>query len=334
MKKTIYKLLSITLVLALGVGFFSTLPVWADDSEENGGGLGTSISLSPVSRVLEISSSSTYDDTFEVKNNGTKDLEFEVYAAPYAYVYSEEEDVYKLGFGTENNYTQLARWVTFKDQGGSWVPKATYKIAPGTSFNVAYRVTTPENTPAGGQYSVIFAHSLSGETTASGIKTEASPGMVFYARSLEGEIIISPEISDMKIERKVNEQSKKENFYASAKIKNNGNIDFTAVGKLKVEPIIGSGSYETDSSKMSAMISIIPETELGVSDEWEDSPSFGIYKATWTVTAGEETQTIEKIIFVNPVPFIIFSIILLTIIIVLVIIGVRKRKERRARLAV
>ena len=334
MKKKLYKLLSLTLVLAFGVGFLSTVPVQAEDNEENSNGFGTSISLTPVSRVIEIASNSTYDDTIEVKNSGTKDLEFEIYAAPYAYSYSEEEDVYKLGFNTENQYTQMSRWITFKDQGGSWVKKATFTIAPGTAMNVAYRVTTPDNIPAGGQYSVIFAHSLSGETTTTGIKTEASPGMIFYARSIECEAIMSPQITSMTAGRKVNEQSNSENFYASAKVKNNGNIDFTAVGKLKVEPIIGSGSYETPSTGTNAMVSIIPETELGVSDEWADSPSFGIYKMTWTVTAGDKTETVEKIVFVNPVPFIIFSIILLTIIIVLVIIGVRKRKERRARLAV
>lgn len=337
MKKAICKFLSLTLVLVLGVGFFSVAPVWAEDNEENTENtneLSTSISLSPVSKVIEISSNSTYDDTIEVKNNGTKNLEFEIYAAPYAYVYSEEKDLYELGFNTENNFTQITRWITFKDQGGSWVKKATFTIEPGTAKNVAYRVTTPDNIPAGGQYSVIFAHSLSGETLASGIKTEASPGMIFYARSLEGETIVSPEISSMAIDFSTNEESNKRNIYASAKVKNTGNIDFTAIGTLKVDPIIGSGSYETPSTGTNARASIIPEAELAVSDEWPDSPSFGIYKATWTVTAGDKTETVEKIIFLNPVLLIIVSIILLTFIVLFVIIVVRKRKERRARLAV
>lgn len=334
MKKITYKLLSLALVLGFSVGFLSALPVWAEDGEENSEAVGTSISLSPVSKVLELSSKSTYDDSIQIKNDGKNDLDVEVYAAPYSYVYSEDEDVYKLGFNKENSFTQITRWITFKDSGGSWVNKATFTLKPGETTDVAYRVSTPDNIPAGGQYAVIFAHTLSGETTASGIKTEASPGMIVYGRSTEGETIVAAEISNMNVERKINEESKQENFFASAKVKNTGNVDFSAVGVLKVDAIIGTGSYETTGTDNNARISVIPESELVISDEWKDSPSFGIYKVTWTVTAGEETETVEKIVFVNPVPFIIFSIILLTIIIVVVIIEVRKRKERRSRLAV
>lgn len=335
MKKIIYKLLSLALVLGLGVGFLSVAPAWAEDEGgESEDVVGTSISLSPVSKVLELSSKSSYTDSLQVKNDGKDDLDVEVYAAPYSYVYSEDEDAYKLGFSNENNFTQITRWITFKDQGGSWVKKATYTIKPGASLDVSYKVTTPDNIPAGGQYAVIFAHTLSGETTTSGIKTEASPGMVVYGRSTEGEAIATSEISNMTVERRVNEESKKENFFASAKVKNTGNVDFSAVGVLKVDAIIGAGSYETPSTGNNARISVIPESELVVSDEWIDSPSFGIYKVNWTVTTGDSTETVEKIVFVNPVPFILFSIILLTIVIVFVIIKVRRRKERRSRLAV
>lgn len=335
MKKIIIRIMSLALLLGIGAGFWFVNPVTAEEGEPSEeANAGTSISLSPVSKVLDLSSNSKYDDTLEVKNDGKTDMEIEVYAAPYSYVYSEEDDAYKLGFSNENNFTQITRWITFKDNGGSWVKKANYTIKPGDTLKVDYQITTPDNIPAGGQYAVIFAHTLSGSTSASGIKTEASPGMIVYGRSTEGETVISAEISDAKVERKVNEESKHENFFASAKVKNTGNVDFSAVGNLKVDPIIGGGSYETASSGNNARISVIPDSELVVSDEWEDSPSFGIYRVIWTVTAGEETETIERIVFVNPLPLIIIVILLLTIITIWIIIKVRKRKERSSRLAV
>ena len=180
---------------------------------------------------------------------------------------------------------------------------------------------------------MIFAHTLTAVTSENGIRTEASPGMVIYGRSTEGEARVSASISDMSVKLGVEENgSKRDNFVASAKVKNDGNTDFSAVGKLKVESILGGGSYETPNDK--ARVSIIPETELAVRDEWEDSPSFGLYKVTWTVTAGDATETIETVVFVNPLPFIIIVVLVLTIIIVWVTIVVRKRKERRSRLAV
>ena len=98
------------------------------------------------------------------------------------------------------------------------------------------------------------------------------------------------------------------------------------------EGIFGGAYYETPDNK--ARTSVIPESELTLADEWENTPAFGLYKATWTVTAAGETQTIDQVIFINPVPFIIVTIIILTIIIVWITIMLRKRKERRSRLAV
>ena len=200
-----------------------------------------------------------------------------------------------------------------------------------------YKIATPSNIPAGGQYAVIFAHTLTGVVSANGIKTEASPGMVIYGRSTEGETKISASISDMKVGYGIGSTNgentpSKSSFAASAKVKNDGNVDFSAVGKLKVESIIGFGGYETPSDR--GRISVIPESELEVRDEWEESPAFGLYKATWTVTAGNATETVETIVFVNPLPAIIITILVLTILTIWIIMVVRKRKERSSRLAV
>ena len=335
MKKNLVKLLT----LAVLIGFVAVTYVVAPVSAEEKQGEGeesknrTSLSLSPVSKVLQLSSESEYEETLDVKNDGSEPVEIEVYAAPYSYVYSETDNAYKLGFSNENNFTQITRWITFLNTDDQWEKTIKRKIDVGETVNIKYKITTPKNIPAGGQYAVIFAHSLTGVVSENGIKTEASPGMILYGRSTEGEVDISAEISGMEIKQSVTENdSTRNNFFASAKVKNTGNIDFSATGTMKAEPIIGFGSYETPSDR--GHVSVIPETELAVSDEWTESPGFGIYKVTWTVNAGSETQTIEKVVFVNPLPFIIISLILLTIIITWITIVVRKRKERRSRLSV
>ena len=344
MKSKCVLLSTVIAALILGTGLvgltYAEEAEQANEEEKPTEEFDTSISLSPVSKVLQLSSSSKYEDSFEVKNDGNKNLDIEVYAAPYSYVYSEETNVYQLGFSHENNFTQITRWISFKDSGGKWVEKPKFTVKAKDKIKINYRIVTPENIPAGGQYAVLFAHTLSSVTTASGIRTEASPGLIVYGRSKEGTLDRSSEISDMKIEhvpdKKENadsEESEKHNtIVASAKIKNNGNVDFSASGILKIDPIIGSGSYESENG--GTYISVIPESELVLSDEWKDAPSFGIYKATWTVGAGDsETQVVEKILFINPLPLILITIILLTIIGGWVTITVRKRKERRSRLS-
>ena len=294
---------------------------------------GTSISLMPVSKVLQISPSSEYQDIMTVNNDGDQEIEIEVFAAPYAYVFSEDEQMYKLGFNVETNFTQITRWITFMKNDGSWDKKAVFKIPAKDKVEVKYKISTPGSIPAGGQYAVLFAHTFTGVVSASGIKTEASPGMVLFARSTEGEIKTSAQISNMEVAYGMHgDNAQKSLFYGTAKIKNNGNVDFNGTGTLKVDPIIGFSSYETPASQ--GRVSVIPDAELEVTDRWEDSPAFGIYKATWTVKAGEETETVESIIFVNPIIAIILIIIVLTIITIWTILIVRRRKARNSRLAV
>lgn len=342
MSKTIARLLSFGLIAAMGLGLITPLTTYAEgedgstseESSDKTSVPGTNISLTPVSKILQISSNSVYEDDFSVSNEGDTEMKIEVYAAPYSYVYSSDSDSYQLGFNNENNFTQISRWITFKNADGSYEKKTEYTIQPRNSLNVHYKISTPDNIPAGGQYAVIFAHTLTGTVSANGIKTEASPGIVVYGRSTEGEAIVKADINDLKLEQGYtdNEGNKSSNFRASAKVKNTGNVDFNAVGVLTVDPIIGGASYETPAN--AGRVSIIPEAELVVSDEWKDTPGFGLYKVTWTVSVGENVQAIEKLVLINPLLFIFIVLIVLTIIIVCVIIGVKKRKERRSRLAI
>ncbi|MBR2709335.1 hypothetical protein IKE98_03360 [Candidatus Saccharibacteria bacterium] len=293
----------------------------------------TNISLTPVSKVLQISSGSVYDNTFTVNNDGSRELEIEVFAAPYSYIYSEETGAYQLGFNNENSFTQMSRWITFKSDDGSYKETIRAKIAPNDKKDVEYRITTPGSIPGGGQYAVIFARTVNGVTSSNGIKTEASPGMVVYGRSLEGESVVTSEISNLIINQSINDGEKtKNNINAIAKVKNTGNVDFTAVGKMTVDAIIGGGHYETPSNQ--GRVSIIPEAELTVSDEWTETPGFGIFKVTWTVSAADKTETTEKIVIINIIPVILIIIIVLTIIIIGCIMASKKRKARRSRLAV
>ena len=307
------------------------------DSSQNLTVYGADISISPISEIVQLSPSSTYEKQFTVTNDGDEAINFEVFAAPYSYIHSEADDTYTLGFTNENNFTQLTRWTKIMDSDGNYVRNPRFSIQGKESMEISYRINTPDSMPAGGQYEVIFVHTIAEAGNGNGIKTEASPGIIIYGRA-EGETTVSGEISALGISQTITKDAGNGNtstlghINATAKVKNTGNIDFNATAVLKVEGIFGGSYYETPENK--ARTSVIPESELVLSDEWENTPIFGLYKATWKVTAAGETQTIEQVIFINPVPFIIVTIIILTIIITWITIVLRKRKQRRARLAV
>ena len=329
MKSIIRKISVVVLAVLLGVAFVANGKAYADEN------VGTSISISPVSKILQLSANSVYEDSFKISNNGGSDMKFEVYAAPYAYTYSESDDTYQLGFSRENNYTQIVRWITFKQADGNYAEKAVFTAAPNSNVEVTYRISTPESIPAGGQYAVLFAHTLSDSTNASGIKTEASPGLVVYGRG-EGETHASSEISKLEIKNTMMvDNVEKPIINASAKVKNTGNVDFMASGKLKVTGIFGQVYYETSGTSNKSRVSIIPEAELPLSDSWDETPFFGLFNVQWTVTGnGGTTETITRFIIIMPPAILITIILLLTIVIVWIIIMVRKRKERRSKFMV
>ncbi len=334
MKRNIIAMLLVGAMTALGLGALVANP--NTYAEENSGGanaeMRTGLTLEPLSKTIQISSNSAYDGTFTVRNDSSETIKIKVYASPYSYVRSGNEDTYELNYNNETNFTQISRWVTISDKDGNYTTAPVFEVAADETLEIKYRVNTPSSIPAGGQYAVIFAQTIGSNPNASGIQTEVSTGMVLYARSSEGETIVSSEILDTKLQQGVDEQSNNHNFYGSSKIKNDGNVDFFAKGKLKVEPIIGFGSYETTASE--ASLSVVPESERVIADEWTETPDFGIYKVTWTVSAGDKSEVKEQIFFLIPPAAIIITIIILTVLIISIIIGVRKRKERRSRLAV
>ncbi|MBQ3292968.1 hypothetical protein IJG93_01495 [Candidatus Saccharibacteria bacterium] len=336
MRSLIKKISALALAALMTAAVVSGGNIYADESENAGtSSTATSISISPVSEVLQLSPATIYDAVFKVSNNGDSPMEFEVYAAPYAYIYSEDDDAYRLGFSRENNFTQITRWITFKDVSGNYVEKATFTADPKSDVEVSYRITTPESIPAGGQYAVLFAHTLSGSVNSSGIKTEASPGLVVYGRA-SGDTIISSEISGVAINNTMLVDGEEKTIInAVGKIKNTGNVDFMAEGKLKVTGIFGNVYYETPAGSTAARISVIPDTELSVTDSWKDTPFFGMFNVEWTVTANDENpQTITKFVVIMPPVIIIIILLLLTVIIMWIIIVLRKRKERRSKFMV
>ncbi|MBQ3280557.1 hypothetical protein IJG92_02810 [Candidatus Saccharibacteria bacterium] len=333
MKSLIYKFSVAVLATLMCATFVTSNNVFSEEGETQQ--IATSISISPVSKILQLSANSVYEDTFTVSNNGTSDMKFETYAAPYAYTYSEADDSYQLGFNRENTYTQITRWITFRQTDGTYAEKATFVAAPGSSVEVAYKISTPESIPAGGQYAVLFAHTLTADTNTSGIKTEASPGLVVYGRA-EGETKASSEISSSEIKTTMAVENQEKNIInASAKVKNTGNVDFMASGKLKVTGIFGQVYYETAGVSGKSRVSIIPEAELPVSDSWDETPFFGLFNVEWTVTgSGGTSETITKFVAIIPPVIIIVTILLLTIIIIWIIIVIGKRKARRSKFMV
>lgn len=307
------------LLAALGVfafGALATTPVYADEEAKPA----VWLQISPVSERVVLNPGQSLDYQFNVENIGGEAFTYKVYATPYGVT----NKTYELNFSTETERTQVSRWISFKDASGKFVSEVSYNIEPGTKQTIAYRITVPNNIPDGGQYATIFAESVpsSANTQTSGIKTVSRVGLVIYGRST-GETVNEAEITAYKF----NSFLTSGQVSSDATVKNSGNTDFEARYNLIVKSLFGKTIFEKK-----AVYDVLPDTERDISVEWPDTPLFGIFRITSSVSALDKTEDHTKIVMIIPLFMLIIVLVLLTILIVWLIMIIRKRKEQKSRL--
>lgn len=283
------------------------------------------IQVSPVSNQVILESGKTKEYSMTIRNSGSSDFTYHLYTTPY-YVADEN---YNIDFSTETNRTQVSRWIKFY-QDDKLVDRPTFSIKSGETQLVKYVVQTPENIPTGGQYAAVFAETDANKgddsNSGSGIRTASRVGMIIYGRT-SGETSEESSITDYNVPGFLVSG----NISATSKVKNSGNTDFEVEYNLKVSSILGAELYTKR-----ANYSVLPDTERRVNLEWADTPFMGIFKVYYKVSApgANGTREEEKLVIKFPIIMIILTILVLTGLTIGIIIAVRKRKERKARLAV
>ncbi|MBR5620932.1 hypothetical protein IKW75_00360 [Candidatus Saccharibacteria bacterium] len=280
------------------------------------------IQVSPVSARVVLRPGSELDYSIIVSNVGTDSFNFSVYAAPYTIV---DED-YNVSFADETNRSQIVRWIKFVNDDGSLVDTYKGSVAAGAKKTVNYRVTVPNDIPAGGQYATIFAQTepTNTEATTSGLKTVSRIGMVVYGRT-EGETDESAEITEYHLPGFLLNGPVK----VSSVVKNNGNTDIEARYTYTVKSIVGGDVYNEE-----AAFNILPDTSRRQEFSWENAQPMGIFNITYKVEVLGEVHEESHLLIILPVYMIVIMIILLTALAIWITILVRKRKERKSRLMV
>lgn len=256
----------------------------------------------------------------EVKNVGTKAFRFRVYVTPY--VVTGED--YNLNFSEDasTSYTQISRWITFRDANGEYVKEIIGEIKPGEVQTIDYRISVPEDVPGGSQYAVIWAQTINNDATSgTGVQAVAQAGMVVSGRSI-GDTKQTSDVTEYDFTRFTFGGA----LHAKATIKNTGNTDFDAYYYYKATTLFGKELYSDNGS-----IATYPDTEYHVNVDWENTPLLGIFQVEFRISAADTVKTEKHIVVIMPVFVMILLILLLTVIIVWIIIVIRKRKERKTR---
>ncbi len=311
-------------LLTIGSIFFPTL-AYAEEAKEESDNEDTVswLQVAPVSNRVKLLAGSDLEYSVVVTNSGDKDLRFSAYAAPYTVV----DEGYNLSFSNETVRSQIARWIHFINDDGSLTDQYHGSVPAHEEKTVNYRVSVPEDVPAGGQYGVILIQTEADEDiSVPGVQTVSRVGMVIYGRT-DGETEEKPELVEFNIPTFKTEGK----ITASSVVRNAGNVDFETNYSFKVSSVVGKELYQ--SPYYSNLV--LPDTQRREEFAWETTPAIGIYQVTFKVEAnGEVLKEETKLVIILPVYIVVITILLLTITIIWIIILIRKRKERKARLLV
>ena len=284
--------------------------------------------MTPVSNRIALTPGQETEDKFTIENIGSGDFQYKVYAAPY----SVTNENYDLSFSAENNYTRITSWLTFRQGDGEWTKNPTFTIAKGQKQEIQYRVSVPQDVPAGGQYATLFAESVNDDNSngSTGIKTSSRVGLLLYA-NVAGDSRREGTIEDYDFTH----FSLGGTISATAKVKNSGNTDFALSDTFEIKTLFGKTVYpNTDGQTATNNYSVLPDTERRVNHEWtkeEGAPWIGVFQVHYKVSALGEVRDETAIVFVMPLVAIILLILFLTILTIWTIIAIRSRKERKAR---
>lgn len=282
---------------------FGVATVYADDAADQPAAgetvpkEGAAIEISPLTKRVALRAGQEYASSISVKNTGDEATTISVYATPF----SVSEDGETQLFDAETSYTQISRWITVKNNEGSYEPKVTFRLKPGDDKTIDYKISVPEDVPGGGQYAVLFVESLPEDKSENKIHISSRAGMTIYA-TMPGEPNRSVHLGDINVNSIVTDG----NIGVQTYVQNDGNIDFQTSVEISAYSIFGKQLY-----KDSVLVSIFPESSKTIFAHWENAPTFGLYRLEYAISALNLYTTGSRIILAMTPFVIVLAIILL-----------------------
>ena len=292
-------------LLALMIALFGVMPVSADGEKPD-----YRLQISPVRLDLDLEPGTTSTGTFEVQNSGLKAYDFVLGVDPY----SVTDENYSIDSETRTAYTDIVDWITFSQNEGH--------VEPNQNQEITVTVTVPDDVPAGGQYAMIYAEMVrNDEPESTGVAVNHRVALLVFSE-VEGNTRREGQVLETKIPTILFNPP----ITATSLVENTGNVHATAYYTLQVFPLFGDEEVYTNEENP-ATLTILPETQRFNSISWDGAPQLGIFRVRETVTILDDTQTIEKIVFLCPIWFLFLILLIIFFVIFWLVSRARSRKS-------
>lgn len=277
---------AITFVLCASLGNF--YPAFAEDGAQDYG-----LEMSPaVIELGDLNPGDMAEGKFSIKNTGKEPTDFKITFEPYG-VTGED---YTADLETRTQYNDIIDWATFSANSGS--------LEAGESREIQFFIKVPKDVPAGGQYGTIVAESSAkNDSSSSSIAIGRRVGIVVYTQ-VAGDTRKTGSIEDLKLPSILFNPP----VTATSIVENTGNTHAVATYTLQVFPLFSDEEVYTNEEDPDELV-ILPETRRFNTISWEGAPHLGIFRVKQTVKLFDQTEEVEKLVFLCPI-WLIFVVLL------------------------
>lgn len=273
------------------------------------------IQVSPATvSIDDMKPGDTKEFKFKVQNTGSEPFRYEIFTTPYSVI----NENYEQDFSSDTNYTDIAKWITFSQDGG--------EIQPDKQDEITATIKVPQDVPAGGQYASVMIHTLGNPTSSDGgdksaVSITNQIGLIVYS-NIAGETRKAGSIVESKIPSFLFAPP----ITATSVVENTGNVHAKATYILQVYPFFGSEEVYTNEEQPTT-ITILPETRRLNTITWDGAPQLGIFKVKQTVKFLDKTEVTEKVVFLCPIWFLLIILAIIFLVIFLIVSRIFKKGE-------
>ena len=258
-----------------------------------------------------------YEGDFLVLNPATENIisRYSITAAPLNFF----DESYTPAFTDPSDYNQIVDWVEIEEPKG--------ELNPQEKHTIHYKITVPEDAPAGGQY-MSFLVAAADDATSNQQESAAVTAKSRIAILLYSTVAGETREEGTVIENNVGAFFFDQPIKTSSLVINSGNVHIPAKYTLRIYPLFSSEEIYTneESPKIS---SVIPDTTLYNEKIWEDTPLLGLFRVEQEIDFGDKYNVKSNLVLVAPTWFVIVCLLFLTTLIYAIIDHVKKRKEEK-----
>lgn len=275
--------------------------------------------LKPAEQELNLTPGTTTIGAIKVQNVGRLGFNVKLSVRPY----QAANESYDPDFYTENSYTLLKNWITFRE--------SEFYLEAGEEKEVEYIVNVPQNIPGGGQYAAIIVETRDGMDPDATFRVVSQLACLIFAH-VTGEEHIGGVLMAHSLPSFILGNS----FSSSATIKNDGNVDFRATQTLTIYDFfrgteVFSPEYVAEDGKTPGYTQpvILPETSRASRLTWAGAPQLGVFRAVQTISFLDESYTFEQVVFICPIWLAGIVVFMVVLMIFWLILRIRHRKRNR-----